>query len=114
VHPGRQAVHPDQASQPVPVLLPPLQAVEQAYLALRQRPAALGQVDEHGVELGPQACLVARQACHLPAHLIEGALDIAYLVTGVLVGADPLVGGRQLPAGCLKGMDAQLVERPQY
>ncbi len=116
VHPRRQAVHPDQPGQPVPVLLPPLEAVEQAHLAFRQRAAAMGQVDEHGVELAAQACLVARQARHLPAHRVEGAGDVAYLITGMLARAlaGPLVRGRGPAAGRVEGLGAQPVERAQY
>ncbi len=72
----------EQVAEPGVVALAALQLLDQRELPLDQRLAAPGQVDEHGVDVGAQLGLVARQPDGLAVHLVEGARDLADLVLG--------------------------------
>ena len=96
-HPGRDVVHLEQAGQPLGVLLPLLELVDQPELALHQGLAAAGQLHEHLAELAPQSGLVAGHPQHFGLHLVEGARDLADLVGGG--DADRTDGERAAPAG---------------
>ena len=67
----------------VPVLLPLLKTLYEADLTFHKGLAALRQVYEHGVELAADGGLAGRQPQHFPAHLVEGARNLAYLVRGI-------------------------------
>src|SRR5579875_3718435 len=82
-HPGGEVIHLEQAGQPLRILLALLQVVDQADLALDERLAAAGQVDEHRVHVAAQRRLVGRQPDRLAVNLVERPRDLADLVEGV-------------------------------
>ncbi len=82
-HPGRQVVKLEQVLQLEGVLLGGLQPVDERDLPFDEALAAPGQAQEQGVDVAPQAGLFGSQPHRLVLQLVEGARDLADLVTGV-------------------------------
>jgi hypothetical protein len=83
VHACSDVIHLEQAAQAVPVLLTLLKTLYEAHLTFRKGLAALRQVYAHRVEIAADGGLARRQPQHFPAHLVEGARNLAYLVLGI-------------------------------
>ena len=83
VHARSDVIHLEQAGQAVPVPLSLLKPLYDAHLTFRKGLAALRQVYAHRVETAAGGGLARRQPQHFPAHLVEGARNLAYLVRGV-------------------------------
>ena len=120
-------VQPEQAGQPVGVLLGLLQVVDQRQLALDQGLAAAGQVDEHRVQVAAEHGLVGRQPDRFPVDLVEGPRHFADLVARgdpdqldlgrrvlALALAQPADHVGQLAARDLEGVGPQLAQRADH
>lgn len=82
-HAGGQVVQPEEVLQLVRVGLVVLQVGDEGQLALDQRLVAAREVGEDRVDVAPQHGLLGRQPDRLAVHLVEGAGDLADLVTAV-------------------------------
>ena len=84
-HPRRQMVHLEQIRQPLAVLLPLLQIINQPDLPLHQRLRPPRQVHKHRVHIPAQRRLVRRQPHRLPVHLIKRPRHLTNLIRGIHV-----------------------------
>ena len=96
VHACGDTIHLEQARQALPVLFPLLKTLYDADLAFHKGLASVRQVYEHAIELAADSGLVGRQPQNFPAHLVEGARNLAYLVRGIHI--DGFHVGRRAPA----------------
>ena len=83
-HPGGEVVDPEQVLQLRRVVGPALHPVQQGQLAVQQRLAAAGDVEEHLVEPAAHVGLVDRGVDRGALDLVERVADLADLVLAVL------------------------------
>ena len=82
-HPCGQVIEPEQALQPLRVLLVALQPVDERELLVDQRAAAPRQRLEHVADLQLQPALLAGQEDGLLVQLVDGVGDLADFLGGV-------------------------------
>ena len=120
-HPRGEVVEPEQALQPLGVLLVALQPVDQRELLIDQRAAAPRQRLEHVADLQLQPALLAGQEDGLFVQFVDGVRDLADLLGGVhrdridgsgfLARPHPLDLARQVVVRDPQGAVAQRAQR---
>lgn len=128
-HPRRQVVEFEQTTQGFRVLLVGLHPIQHRQLAFDEVLGALGEVDEHRVDVLAQERLFTGQPHRLPVHRVERARDLADLLAGehrhgrdtavrghevgVRIGEDLVHGGGQAVLGDVERGVAQDPQRSQ-